>query len=131
MLLYLDLDPNPSSRPAQIGSKPSTPNNPYQARSGGGGGGPATADATTASTNDRVLRAHHSSTVLMLENALAAVRNDASQLPLSDLVHASTMIRDLEGVLRERLTRSLGSDEEIEVSAVWKPGSGGSGPAGQ
>ena len=48
----------------------------------------------------------------MLENALAAVRNDASQLPLSDLVHASTMIRDLESMLRERLSRSLADDDE-------------------
>jgi len=49
----------------------------------------------------------------MLEDALAAVRNDASQLPLSDLVHASAMIRDLEGMLRERLSRSL-DDDEVE-----------------
>jgi hypothetical protein len=62
--------------------------------------------------DDGALRTHHSSTtVLMLENALAAVRDDASQLPLSDLVHASTMIQDLQSVLRERLSRSLGDDE--------------------
>ena len=53
----------------------------------------------------------------MLENALAAVRNDALRLPLSDLVHASTMVRDLEGVLRERLSRSLDDDKEMEVNA--------------
>lgn len=53
----------------------------------------------------------------MLENALAAVRNDVSQLPLSDIVHASTAIRDLENVLRERLSKSLGDDEEMEVNA--------------
>jgi len=70
-------------------------------------------------TSDLALQAHHSSsTVLMLENALAAVRNDASQLPLSDIVHASTVIRDLENVLRERLSRSLvGDDEQMEVNA--------------
>ena len=50
----------------------------------------------------------------MLENALAAMRNDASQLPLSELVHASTMIRDLESVLRERLGTSLGDDVDEE-----------------
>ena len=44
----------------------------------------------------------------MLENVLAAVRDDASQLPRSDLVHASAMIRDLQSVLRERLSRDLG-----------------------
>ena len=55
----------------------------------------------------------------MLENALAAVRDGASQLPLSDLVHASTMIRDLESVLRERLARTLGDDEMVDsVEAV-------------
>lgn len=96
-------------RSAQIGPKPSNPsNNSYSARSGGGG-----ADDATASANERALQAHHSSsTVLMLENALAAVRNDASQLPLSDLVHASTMIRDLESMLRERLSRSRADDDE-------------------
>jgi hypothetical protein len=47
----------------------------------------------------------------MLENALAAVRDGASQLPLSELVHASTMIQDLQGVLRERLSKSLGDDK--------------------
>lgn len=52
----------------------------------------------------------------MLENALAAMRNDASQLPLSDLIHASTMIRDLENVLREKLSRSLGGDEQMADS---------------
>lgn len=79
--------------------------NLYSTRSGAG-------NTTTASTNDWALRTlHSSSTVLMLENALAAVRNDASQLPLSDLVHASTMIRDLESVLREKLSRNLGDDE--------------------
>lgn len=46
----------------------------------------------------------------MLENALAAVRNDASQLPLSDLMQASTMIRDLENLLREKLSRNLDDD---------------------
>lgn len=51
----------------------------------------------------------------MLETALTAMRNDASQLPLSDLVHASTMIRDLENMLRERLGIGLGDDE-------WGPG---------
>jgi len=49
----------------------------------------------------------------MLENALAAVRNNASQLPLPDLMHASTMVRDLESVLRERLSKNLGDDEEM------------------
>lgn len=53
----------------------------------------------------------------MLENALAAVRDDASQLALSELRHASTMIRDLEDVLRARLTRSLGDDEEMVDNA--------------
>ena len=47
----------------------------------------------------------------MLESALAAVRNDVSQIPLSDLAHASTMIRDLEGVLRERLARTTGDGD--------------------
>ena len=62
--------------------------------------------------NDRALQTHHSSaTVLMLENVLAAVRDDASQLPRSDLVHASVMIQSLQSVLRERLSRSLGDEE--------------------
>jgi hypothetical protein len=83
---------------------------------GVGVGGVRVGDATAASENERalLLRTHHrssSSSVLMLENALAAVRNDASQLPLSDLAHASTMIRDLESMLRERLSRSTGADD--------------------
>lgn len=96
-------------------SDPPPLNNLHSARSGDRDIG--TSDAT-AITNDRALQAHHSSsTVLMLENALAAVRNDASQLPLSDIVHASTVIRDLENVLRERLSRSLGDDGQMEVNA--------------
>jgi len=90
-------------------------NNSHSARSSDRDIG--TSDAT-AITNDQALQARHSSsTVLMLENALAAVRNDASQLPLSDIVRASTVIRDLENVLRERLSRSLGDDEQMEVNA--------------
>ena len=53
----------------------------------------------------------------MLENALAAVKNDASQLPLSDLVHASTMIRDLENVLLKKLGRSSDDGEQVVDSA--------------
>ena len=53
----------------------------------------------------------------MLENALAAVRNDALWLLLSDLVQASMIVRDLESALRERLSRSLGDDKEMEVNA--------------
>jgi len=118
-LIHLDPDPNSLSRPTQMGSKPLNPLNPlnvpYSARSGGGGGGGGGgADAAIASASDRAPRVHHSSTVLMLENALAAMRNDASQLPLSDLVHASTMIRDLENMLRERLNSSLGDDREMD-----------------
>lgn len=76
-------------------------------------GGTGTGDVATGGRDGRTLRSHQSSsTVLMLENALAAVRNDASQLPLSDLVHASTMVRDLENVLRERLSRNVGDDDE-------------------
>ena len=116
----LDPDPNSPPGPARFGKIHSNPLNPpnnlHSARSGGGGG-TAIGDATT-SANDRALRINHSSsTVLMLENALAAVRNDVSQLPLSDIVHASTAIRDLENVLRERLSKSLGDDEEMEVNA--------------
>ena len=97
--------------PAQFGEIASDPLDPpnhlHLARSdGGGGAGTSTARAL-----------HSSSTILMLENALAAVRNDVSQLPLSYIMHASTVIRDLENVLRERLSRGLGDDEEMEVSA--------------
>lgn len=112
---FLDPDPSMLPRPAQFGSvPPDSTNTSSKSYTASGGVGADTGDATAASAGDRALRVHHSSTtVLMLENALAAVRNDASQLPLSDLVHASTMIRDLESVLRERLARSLGDDEEI------------------
>lgn len=80
------------------------PDSLHSARSCGDGG-IAAGDAPT-SANDGALRIYRSSsTVLMLEDALAAVRNDVSQLPLSDLMHASTAIRDLENVLRERLDR--------------------------
>lgn len=116
---YVNPDPNSLAGPARNGKmKPSNPpplNNLHSARSGDRDIG--TSDAT-AITNDQALQAYHSSsTVLMLENALAAVRNDASQLPLSDILHASTVIRDLENVLRERLSRSLGDDEQMEVNA--------------
>lgn len=122
-LIYLDPDPKSLSRSTQIGSKPfnplNLPNDPYPAGSGGGGGGDGDAGTCDATVADQALRAHHSSTVVMLENALAAVRDDASQLPLSDLVHASTMIRDLENVLRERLSRSLGDDGEVGGSGSY------------
>jgi len=96
------------ARFGEIASDPLDPQNHLRlARSDGGGG----ASTSTA----RAL--HSSSTVLMLENALAAVRNNVSQLPLSDIMHASTVIRDLESVLRERLSRGLDDDEEMEVSA--------------
>ena len=105
------------SRPAQIGSEPSEPpnppnlaTNPYSASRGGGGADAG--DATMASAYDRAPWIHHSSaTVQMLENALAAVRDDASQLPRSDLAHASAMIQDLQSMLRERLSRNLGDEE--------------------
>ena len=114
--LFLDPDPNQLSRPGQISSKPYNPSNPSHAvRSVGNVGDAGTSDATTANENHRraLLRTHHrsSSTVQMLESALAAVRNDVSQIPLSDLAHASTMIRDLEGVLRERLARTTGDGD--------------------
>ena len=116
-LLFLDPDPNLLSRPAQIGPKPSTPKNtPGNSHLAWNVGSAGATDATNPRKNDRALRAHSSSTVLMLENALAAMRNDASQLPLSDLIHASTMIRDLENVLREKLSRSLGGDEQMADS---------------
>ena len=118
-LLIPDVDPISLSRSDQIGSKPYNPSNiPRNSPLAGSVGGADAGDATTATKNPRELRSHHSSsTVLMLENALAAVRDDASQLPLSDLVHASTMIRDLESVLRERLSRTMGDDGEMVDSA--------------
>jgi hypothetical protein len=110
ILQFLDPDPNPLSRSSQNGSKPPDP--PRNSHLAGTVSGAGAGDDTTASKNDRLLRTHHSSsTVLMLENALAAVKDDASQLPLSDLVQASTMIRDLENVLREKLSRNMGGGE--------------------
>lgn len=116
---FLDLDLDPLSRPAQIGSKQVTPpNTPRNSHLVGGPGGASAGDPIDANKNDRSLRTHHSSsTVLLLENALAAVRDDASQLPLSDLIQASTMIRDLEKVLGEKLSRNLGGDEHTVDSA--------------
>lgn len=117
--LHSTVDPSSLPKPTQICLKPSgssdLPSNSLRVRNQGSA---ESGDATTASKKDRGLRTHHSSsTVLMLENALTAVRNDASQLPLSDLVHASTMVRDLETVLREKLTRNKGNDGKKVDSA--------------
>jgi hypothetical protein len=113
-LLYVDPDRNSLLGPTRIGKTSPNPQIPsrnlHSARSDGGG----TVDAA-ASTKDWALQPHHlSSTVLVLEDAIAAVRNDASQLPRSDILHASTVIRDLENVLREKLSRrGPGDDEEM------------------
>lgn len=114
-MTHLDLVPDPNQVPRRVHSHEGPLDGLNLAGGGGGGSCSGIVNATTG-MNGRALQSHHSSTVQMLENALTAVRNDASQLPLSDLVHASTMIRDLESVLRERLGVSIGDDEGPGVS---------------
>jgi hypothetical protein len=64
----------------------------------------------SASVSSNLGRANTTS-VNALHDAFNAMQMDASQLPVEDLIQASTMLRELHGVLQEKLQKKLRSEE--------------------